>query len=135
VTVDAASGGMTLIDLDGVGQTDLLVWWSQGIRLFRRGQTLANGIGLDGLTGVIDVAPGDFDNAGRMDLCVLTDTDPMLYRNTGGRFVRQTANLPARRFDAAAWLDYDHDYDLDLVLLGDRRSGAESRTGRLGGPQ
>lgn len=120
VKVDAASGGMTLIDLDGAGQTDLLVWSSQGIRIFRRGQTIANGIGLEGLTGVIEVAPGDFDNDGKMDLCVLTAAGPMLYRNIGGRFVRQAANLPARRFEAAAWIDYDHDYDLDLVLLGDQ---------------
>src|SRR5205085_10035964 len=30
-----------------------------------------------------------------------------------------TADLPKRRFETAVWLDYDHDYDLDLVLLGD----------------
>jgi tetratricopeptide (TPR) repeat protein len=68
--------------------------------------------------GVTAVAPGDFDNDGLMDLCVLTETGPRLYRNTGSGFVRQSAQLPVRRFDAAVWLDYDHDYDLDLVLLG-----------------
>ena len=26
--------------------------------------------------------------------------------------------LPAGRFDRAVWMDYDHDYDLDLILLG-----------------
>lgn len=62
--------------------------------------------------------PGDFDNDGQMDLCVLTANGPVLYRNTGGKYVRQAASLPARRFDAAVWLDYDHDNDLDLVLLG-----------------
>ncbi len=117
-TVDAATAGLTLIDSTGSGQTDLLVWSSQGIRLFQRGQQLAAGTGLEGLTGVIDVAPGDFDNDGLMDLCVLTGAGPQLYRNTGGKFVRQPATLPARRFDRAVWLDYDHDYDLDLVLLG-----------------
>ncbi len=117
-TVDVSTGGLTLIDFAGNGQTDLLVWSSQGIRLFLRGQQLATGTGLEGLTGVIDVAPGDFDNDGLMDLCVLTSRGPELYRNTGGKFVRQQAKLPARRFDRAIWLDYDHDYDLDLVLLG-----------------
>ena len=69
--------------------------------MFLKGQTPAAATGLEGLTGVIDVAPGDFDNDGLMDLCVLTAAGPVLYRNTGGKFVRQPANLPARRFDAA----------------------------------
>jgi Flp pilus assembly protein TadD len=117
-TVDPSTAGLTLIDSTGRGQTDLLVWSSQGIRLFLKGQTPAAATGLEGLTGVIDVAPGDFDNDGRMDLCVLTAAGPVLYRNTGGKFVRQAATLPVGRFDAAVWIDYDHDYDLDLVLLG-----------------
>lgn len=74
--------------------------------------------GLDGLHGVIGFAPGDFDNDGLMDLCVLIESGPLLYRNVGGKFVRQAAKLPARRFDAAVWIDYDHDSDLDLLLLG-----------------
>jgi tetratricopeptide (TPR) repeat protein len=117
-TVDAATSGLTLIDSTGSGQTDLLVWSSKGIHLFVKGQQPAAATGLEGLTGIIDVAPGDFNDDGLMDLCVLTGTGPVLYRNTGGKFVRQPANLPARRFDAAVWMDYDHDYDLDLILLG-----------------
>jgi len=117
-TMDPATAGMALIDSTGIGQTDLLVWSSRGIRLFLKGQTLAAGTGLEGLSGVIDVAPGDFNNDGLMDLCVLTPAGPLLYRNTGGKFVRENASLPARRFDRAVWIDYDHDYDLDLMLLG-----------------
>jgi tetratricopeptide (TPR) repeat protein len=118
-TFDSASAGLTLIDSTGTGETDLLVWSARGgVKLYLRGQQLATATGLEGIAGAIAVAPGDFDNDGRMDLCVLTETGPQLYRNTGGKFVRQQANLPSRRFDAAVWLDYDHDYDLDLVLLG-----------------
>ncbi len=117
-TVDPATAGLTLIDSTGSGQTDLLVWSSKGIHLFLKGQQPATQTGLEGLTGVIDVAPGDFDNDGLMDLCVLTTAGPVLYRNTGGKFVRQPAKLPAGRFDAAVWMDVDHDYDLDLILLG-----------------
>jgi hypothetical protein len=117
-TVDPATAGLTLIDSTGNGQTDLLVWSSQGIRLFLKGQRPAADTGLEGLTGVVDVAPGDFDNDGLMDLCVLTEAGPVLYRNTGGKFVREPAKLPAGRFDAAVWMDVDHDYDLDLILLG-----------------
>jgi Flp pilus assembly protein TadD len=114
-TVDFTTGGLTVIDSTGSGQADLLVWSSQWIRIYKRGQQPASEIGV---TGVIDVAPGDFDNDGLMDLCVLTASGPALYRNTGGRFVRDPARLPARRFEKAVWLDYDHDYDLDLILLG-----------------
>ena len=119
-TVDPATAGLTLIDSTGSGQTDLLVWSSQGIRLFLKGQRPAAETGLEGVRGVIDVAPGDFNNDGLMDLCVLTEAGPLLYRNTGGKFVGQPAKLPTGRFDAAVWIDYDHDYDLDLILLGPR---------------
>ncbi len=115
--VDPQTAGLTLLDATGAGQTDLLAWSSEGIRLFSRGaQPVATA--LDALTGAIDVVPGDFDNDGLPDLCVLTAAGPQLYHNTGGLFVRQAASLPARRFDRAVWLDFDHDYDLDLVLLG-----------------
>ncbi len=136
-TVDAATAGLTLIDSAGIGQTDVLVWSSQGIRLYLRGQQLAPASGLEGIKGVIDVAPGDFNDDGKMDLCILTAAGPELYRNTGGRFVRQPAKLPARHFDKAVWLDYDHDYDLDLVLLGPqpalmRNQGPAGWEGRTG---
>jgi tetratricopeptide (TPR) repeat protein len=117
-TVDSATAGLTLIDSTGKGQTDLLVWSSQGIRLFLKGQRLAAATGLEGLRGVIDVAPGDFNDDGLMDLCVLTANGPLLYHNTGGIFAREQATLPARHFDRAVWIDFDHDYDLDLLLLG-----------------
>jgi Tfp pilus assembly protein PilF len=136
-TVDFATAGLTLIDSTGGGRTDLLVWSSQGIRVFRSGQQPAGNIGLEGLTHVIDVAPGDFDNDGLMDLCVLTAAGPALFRNTGGKFVRDPARLPVRRFEKAVWLDYDHDYDLDLVLLGTqpalvRNQGTAGWTDRTG---
>ncbi|HUA21797.1 MAG TPA: FG-GAP-like repeat-containing protein [Bryobacteraceae bacterium] len=136
-TVDAATAGLTLIDSTGSGQTDLLVWSSQGVRLFLQGQRPAAATGLEGLSSVIDVAPGDFNDDGRMDLCVLTETGPVLYRNTGGKFVREPAKLRPGRFDRAVWIDYDHDYDLDLVLLGPqpalwRNQGAAGWADRTG---
>ena len=136
-TVDTATAGLALIDFTGTGQTDLLVWSSAGIRLYQRGQQLSASTGLEGLTGVLDVTPGDFDNDGLMDLCVLATAGPALYRNTGGKFARVRAELPMRRFERAVWLDYDHDYDLDLILLGDhpalvRNQGAAGWADRTG---
>ncbi len=117
--VDAKSAGMALIDSTGKGRTDLLVWSLKGIALYRDGAQLAADSGLAELKGVLDAAPGDFDNDGLMDLCILTESGPAIYRNTGGKFVKAAVELPARRFERAVWVDYDHDYDLDLLLLGD----------------
>ena len=76
--------------------------------------------GLDGLKDVTAVAAGDFDNDGLPDLCVRhRSRRRMLYHNTKGRFENaRGAACPRGRFEAAVWLDFDHDYDLDLFLLG-----------------
>jgi tetratricopeptide (TPR) repeat protein len=112
--------GKTLIDSTGSGQTDALVWSAKGIALYRRGTGPAVDVGLNGLTGVLFVAPGDFDNDGFMDLCVLTENGAALYRNNKGHFEKFDAKLPSGRFERAVWMDYDHDYDLDLILLGEK---------------
>jgi hypothetical protein len=117
-TVDSKGAGMLVLDLDGDGQPGLLVWSPKGIRLYRRGQELAPDSGLEELTNIISVAAGDFDNDGLPDLCVLTETGAHLYRNLKGRFAPNQAALPTGRYEAAVWMDFDHDYDLDLFLLG-----------------
>lgn len=111
--------GMLAIDVTGTGQADLLVWSPSGLQLYRRGVTLAADSALAAIRSPISAAAGDFDNDGFMDLCVLTAAGPQLLRNVKGRFQPAAARLPARRFQTAVWIDYDHDYDLDLVLLGD----------------
>jgi hypothetical protein len=105
VAVDFKTAGLAAIDATGKGQIDLLVWSSQGAALYRRGSDLASDSGLIALKNVIEIVPGDFDNDGLMDLCVLTESGPQLFRNTGGKFAPFAADLPKRRFD--------------LVLLGD----------------
>lgn len=117
--LDFPATGAVLIDSTGSGDADLLAWAPARISLYRRGKELVKDTGLENLTGVISVSPGDFDNDGLMDLCILTESGPLLYRNTKGHFARFAANLPQRRFERAVWIDYDHDYDLDLMLLGD----------------
>ncbi len=82
--VDAKTAGLTAIDSTGTGQTDLLVWSSKGVALYRRGTERVNEPELAGLTGVISVAPGDFDNDGLMDLCVLTEEGPRSIETSKG---------------------------------------------------
>ena len=118
--LDPATAGLAVLDADGDGTPDLLAWSKQGILLFRGGATKVETTGLGELRDVVAVVPGDFDNDGLPDLCILNPS-PSLWRNTGGgHFARVAATLPAGPFAAAVWLDVDHDYDIDLLLLGER---------------
>jgi tetratricopeptide (TPR) repeat protein len=100
------------------GRPDLIAWSDNRVAWFRNGRTLATNSGLEELRDVQFIAPGDFDNDGLPDLCVLTTKGAVLYRNTGTRFVKQ-ADLATGSFRKAVWIDYDHDYDEDLILIGD----------------
>jgi tetratricopeptide (TPR) repeat protein len=130
------ASGMLAVDSTGAGQADLLAWSQTAVHLYRNGVELVNDSGLEQITGTISIAAGDFDNDGLTDLCILTESGPKLYRNTKGRFVPFDANLPLRKFVRAIWVDYDHDYDLDLILLGEQpalmrnqgKAGFEDRT-------
>jgi tetratricopeptide (TPR) repeat protein len=118
--VDPNSAGLVVLDADGDGRADLLAWSRNGIRLFKSGTQPVAQPELEDLSGVVSVAAGDFDNDGLADLCVLTESAPLLFHNSKGKFVRETAKLPTGRFEAAVWLDFDHDYDNDLFLFGEK---------------
>lgn len=114
-----ASAGVTAIDLDGGTRPSLIAWSNAGAKLFRDGRTLVADSGLEQLRDVVFVAPGDFNNDGLPDLCVITTRGAELYRNVNGKF-RKQADLATGSFRQAVWMDYDHDYDLDLFLIGDQ---------------
>jgi tetratricopeptide (TPR) repeat protein len=112
---------------------DLIAWSPAKVAFFKNGKTAATRIvlnggirtvtgmtpdsGLEDLRDVVFVAPGDFDNDGLLDLCVVTTRGAVLYRNVNGRFQKQ-ADLAAGSFRKALWVDFDHDYDEDLLLIG-----------------
>jgi tetratricopeptide (TPR) repeat protein len=83
------------------------------------GVALANGV-----IHPLHADSGDFDNDGSIDLAVVD--------NKGVSIVSKgkTVQTFAGSYNDAVWIDYDHDYDLDLVLLG-----AQSKLMRNQGPQ
>ena len=115
---DPATAGLAVLDLNGDGHVDLISWSAEGVHVYKDGKTPLAKVGLEDLKNVRSIAPGDFDNDGLPDLCVLTDSGAALYRNRGGVFEKHPVELPAGSYDKALWIDYDHDGDLDLLLLG-----------------
>ena len=116
--LDPRTAGLLVVDADGDGRPDLAAWSAKGLQVYLGGTRALGGV--DWPAGVVSVAAGDYDNDGVADLCVLGEAGAALYRNAGGKFEKKNAALPAGRFRKGLWLDYDHDYDLDLVLLGAR---------------
>ncbi|MCP4654526.1 MAG: tetratricopeptide repeat protein, partial [bacterium] len=116
--LDPSTAGLIVVDADGDRQPDLLAFSTRGVRLLQGGSQAVTS-GLEELAALA-VAPGDFDNDGLADLCVVTKTGAALYVNRGAKFEKHPAALPAGSFRQAVWLDFDHDYDVDLFLLGAR---------------
>jgi hypothetical protein len=108
---------LIVLDLDGGSRPSLIAWGGGRAQLFRYGKTPVSDSGLEALRDVEAIVPGDFDNDGLPDLCVITKEGAALYRNVKGHFEKH-ADLARGVFHTAVWLDYDHDYDEDLFLIG-----------------
>jgi hypothetical protein len=109
--------GLAVLDLDGGPRPSLIAWGGGRAQLFRNGKTPVPDSGLEALRDVVSIVPGDFDNDGLPDLCVITRGGAALYRNVNGHFQKH-ADLATGVYHTAVWLDYDHDYDEDLFLIG-----------------
>jgi hypothetical protein len=135
LAINQRAGGSILDDFDGDGDLDLMVSsWGQRdpLRYFaNRGDGMfeerTEQTGLAGITGGLDLFPGDYDNDGDLDVFVprgawthLAGRIPgsLLENRGGGRFRDVTARagvlspLPSQ---AAVWCDLDNDGWLDLV--------------------
>jgi hypothetical protein len=115
---DPATAGVLVLDAFGDRKPALLAWSANGAQLYRNGTALVADSGLAGVKDIVSIAAGDYDNDGLADLCIVTKTGAALYHNQKGKFEKSPIQLPGGRFAKAVWLDFDHDYDLDLFLLG-----------------
>jgi tetratricopeptide (TPR) repeat protein len=119
------SGSVTLFDADGDADLDLAVAGPDGFRLYENSGSFVDVTGKSRITtndGVpIGAVAGDYDNDGRADLFILGYGRNWLWHsNAGGTFEDASKGLPqycclAR---SAAFVDLDHDGDLDIFIAG-----------------
>lgn len=128
--IDPPTARLAVADFDADGTPDLLLSSKNGLRIFRRGKDETAQPEFGAVKGVEFAEPGDFDNDGYPDLITGSSGRVQLWRNVKGSFKAAAINAPNGSYNAALWIDYDHDYDLDLLLLGSKsvllRNQAES---------
>lgn len=115
--VDAASAGIAVLNHNADAIADLLVWSKDGGLLFNGARTA---VPVAEFKAGRFFAAADINNDALPELCMLTSESAELFRNQAGRFVKEAKPLAAGAFGKALWIDYDHDYDLDLMLLGEK---------------
>jgi tetratricopeptide (TPR) repeat protein len=125
-----ADGGATLFDFDGDLDLDLFDSTAGGQKLYRNDggkftDVTANSGALGSRTEsfAFGVIAGDYDNDAKPDLFVLHDGRAALYHNDGaGKFSDATVAAGIAPYPylslSAAFLDYDHDGDLDIFIAG-----------------
>ncbi|MEO5896016.1 MAG: FG-GAP-like repeat-containing protein [Vicinamibacterales bacterium] len=141
--VAAVAGGVTLFDADGDGDLDLIETGPTGSRLYRNDAGVFSDISeRAGLTASargasIGAIAADYDNDGRPDLFILRYGGNLLLRQTSGagfEDVTERSRLPAYPDLArsAAFVDVDHDGDLDILVVGFAGSVGPQSTGARG---
>jgi len=116
----AARPALVLADLDGDGKLDAVAA-GPSLRLLKNsGSSFSDVTGASGVAGpALAALAGDYDNDGDLDLLLVRPSGLSLFRNEGAaRFqdVTASAGLPAvaPRTSSAAFVDVDHDGDLDV---------------------
>ena len=128
---DQSTGAVVLFDYDLDGDLDLLIAVGSRQHLLRNDKgkftdvtVQAGALAKDATTSATAAVAGDYDNDTRPDIFILRNGTGTLYHNDGnGSFSDATAKakIPAspKSPTTAAFVDFDHDGDLDLLLGGD----------------
>ncbi|HEV7747836.1 MAG TPA: FG-GAP-like repeat-containing protein [Pyrinomonadaceae bacterium] len=126
----ALAGNVTLFDYDGDNDLDLFSVSGGEQRLYRNdGGKFTDVTNQSGAFAAksnansVGAVAGDFDNNGKSDLFVIRESSLSLYHNDGGgKFsdVTSSATIPDYPFlpSSVAFVDVDHDGDLDLFVTG-----------------
>lgn len=120
VDLEGAPLGIEVLDADGDGATDMLVWSGEAAVLIAGSGgkwQRRESPGLSGIAGLRRFAIGDSNNDGFSDCAVVHDGGVDLVSNASGRFDERTTLIEGD-FADAVWVDFDHDYDLDLMAVG-----------------
>ena len=107
--------GLTLLEVNGDGAVDLAAWSRQGVA-FDLSDGLTPTKEVEG--GIRSLAAGDFNNDGFQDICLITGDGVYLGEVREGLVSGDPRLLSRGDFQSALWVDYDHDYDLDLLVVG-----------------
>jgi cytochrome c-type biogenesis protein CcmH/NrfG len=123
-------GSATLFDFDGDGDMDLFWVTASEQHLYRNDAgkftevtAASGGLATKVTTANVAAVAGDYDNDGKPDLFLARDGSVALFHNDGnGKFsdVSSAAGIPSYPYlpGSVAFVDVDHDGDLDVVVAG-----------------
>lgn len=116
------------------GPPALLVSTRRGLEVWdsSRGGTWSRSQSVPAGAKASQIALGDYDNSGTLDVLVTANRHVRLLANRHGRLrpVRSALGLPSRRVAAASFVDYDNDGWLDVSLAPQGLYRRNPRTGR-----
>ncbi len=127
IPIESMGPGACFLDYDGDGRPDLFLadGGPQGfMTLFHN---LGNGkfeditrkAGLDPATHALGCTVGDYDNDGAADLAVIHNGVTLFHNEKNGMFkdVTAAAGIKTTAVSGLAFIDYDHDGDIDLFVI------------------
>ncbi len=117
-------GRVAVLDANDDRRPDALAWSTTDILLLGNVEGRLKVETLSAPSGgtLRHLSPGDYNNDGYPDVAAAASDGAYLIENRQGRLSTDPSTDPRKMadgdFEAALWVDYDHDYDLDLLLTG-----------------